>query len=154
MPLRGIMRLNENISILLVEDNPAHAEIVLRSFETYDMNENIFHVSDGQEALDYLYREGNFAGGNAKRIPDLIILDLRLPKVDGIEVLKKIKSDIKFKTIPVIILTTSESDKDIAKAYTNHVNSYLVKPIDLEKFGELIESFGYYWFSWNKFPVN
>lgn len=148
------MRLNEKISILLVEDNPAHAEIVIRSFEAYDMSNNIYHVEDGQEALDYLYNEGSYHSPNGTKMPDLIILDLRLPKVDGIEVLRRIKSDAKFKTIPVIILTTSESDKDIAKAYTNYVNSYLVKPIDLEKFGKLIESFGYYWFSWNKFPVN
>jgi CheY-like chemotaxis protein len=134
-----------------VEDDPAHAEIIMRNFRKKRLNNNIVHVSDGRQALDYLYHLGEFADPLRFPVPELIILDLRLPKVDGLEVLKDIKSDEKLRCIPVVILTTSEAEIDITKAYNLNVNSYLVKPIDLEKFTSLIEVFSFYWLKWNKF---
>jgi CheY-like chemotaxis protein len=142
----------EPLHILLVEDNPAHAEIVIRNFESYRIANQIIHVEDGQQALDYLRNEGIFTDKKANPLPHVVFLDLRLPKIDGIEVLKTIKSDERLKILPVIILTTSETEIDIARAYGNFANSYLVKPIDFIKFSELMDSLGYYWLAWNRFP--
>jgi len=139
------------LKVLLVEDNPAHAEIVLRNFEMHKVSNYIFHVPDGQEALDYLRNEGKYSSQEDHPEPNIILLDLRLPKVDGIEVLKIIKSDERLKKIPVIILTTSDAETDIARAYGNYANSYLVKPIEFPKFIELMESLGFYWLAYNRF---
>ena len=139
----------EPVVILLVEDDPAHAEIVRRNLEDFRVCNQLEHVSDGQSALDYLYGRGQWSNGTAKR-PHIILLDLRLPKVDGLEVLRIIKEDPKFNSIPVIVLTTSAAEADMTRAYGHHVNSYLVKPLDLAQFVDLIASLGYYWLAWNK----
>ncbi len=140
------------IDILLVEDDPAHAEIVRRNFAGFRMANRLTHVSDGEEALDYLYRRGEFdAPGGAPR-PDLILLDLRLPKVDGLEVLRTIKSDPELAAIPVVVLTTSAAEADKVRAYGSHANSYLVKPVDYKQFVALMDTLGYYWLAWNKYP--
>ena len=140
------------IVILLVEDDPAHAEIVLRTFKEFRLANRIMHVEDGQAALDYLYRKGEFSDPQTSPRPHIVLLDLRLPKVDGLEVLKQIKSDQDLHSIPVVILTTSEAETDRVKAYDCHANSYLVKPVDFIRFVELMKAFGYYWLAWNESP--
>ena len=142
----------EPIVILLVEDDEAHAEIVRRNFETSRIANRLMHVADGQAALDYLYQRNEFSDPAKSPPPGVILLDLRLPKVDGLEVLKIIKADPKLSAIPVVVLTTSQAETDVIKAYNNHVNSYLVKPVDCAKFTELMETFGYYWLAWNQKP--
>ncbi|MEI6214992.1 MAG: response regulator [Desulfuromonadales bacterium] len=142
----------EPIVIMLVEDDPAHAEIVKRNFETSRMVNRMIHISDGQEALDYLYRRNGFSQPDASPRPGLILLDLRLPKVDGLEVLRIVKSDPDLQSIPVVVLTTSNAETDIAKAYSCRANSYLVKPVDFEKFSKLLEATGLYWLAWNETP--
>ena len=139
----------EPITVLLVEDEPAHAEIVRRNFEITRIASTLKHVSDGQSALDYLYRKNAFSDPASSPRPGLILLDLRLPKVGGLQVLKTIKSDPCLKNIPVVVLSTSASESDIAMAYTNHANSYLVKPVDFTQFGDLLETLGNYWMVWN-----
>lgn len=140
----------EPLVILLVEDNPAHAELVIRSFEANKVANRLIHVSDGDEALDYLYRRGDYVEKSTSPRPHVILLDLRMPKVDGLEVLKTLKNDENLHTIPVVILTTSDADKDVAKAYDYHANSYLVKPVDFKKFTQLMQNLGYYWLGWNQ----
>lgn len=142
----------EPLVILLVEDNDDHAELVKRSFENHRIANNIYHVVDGEEALDYLFRKGKFKISQSSPIPHLILLDLRLPKVDGLEVLKEIRTSEDLKGIPVVVLTTSKADTDLIEAYDHHVNSYLVKPVDFEKFNQLIDDLGFYWLAWNQKP--
>ena len=140
------------IVILLVEDDAAHYEIVRRNFETSRLANRLVWVEDGQQALDYLGRKGKFNDADKYPMPNIVLLDLRLPKVDGLEVLKSIKSDPKLNDLPVVILTTSSSEADMARAYDYHANSYLIKPVDFTKFSELIDTFGYYWIAWNQYP--
>jgi CheY-like chemotaxis protein len=142
----------EPIVILLVEDDEAHAEIVRRNFETSHIANRLMHVADGQAALDYLYRRNEFSDPAKSPRPGVVLLDLRLPKVDGLEVLKTVKADPELTAIPVVILTTSQAETDVIRAYNNHVNSYLVKPVDGAKFTALMETFGYYWLAWNQKP--
>lgn len=139
--------------ILLVEDDPAHAEVVRRNLSGSSLASRLMHVSDGQSALDYLFRREEFSSPALSPRPGLILLDLRLPKVDGLEVLKAIKTDEGLSQIPVVMLTTSAAEADVTKAYAFHANSYLVKPADFARFGELIEVIGYYWLAWNQNPV-
>ena len=140
------------IIILLVEDDIAHAEIVRRNFSKSRIANCLMHVEDGQAALDYLYRRNGFGDPAGSPRPGIILLDLRLPKVDGLEVLKTVKADSDLGRIPVVVLTTSASEKDVVKAYENHANSYLVKPVDFEQFTEMMETLGYYWLAWNEYP--
>ncbi|HNX49914.1 MAG TPA: response regulator [Thermoanaerobaculaceae bacterium] len=140
------------MTVLLVEDDDAHAEIVRRNFESFRVANRLMRVADGQAALDYLHREGEFGeAGHAPR-PGLILLDLRLPKVDGLDVLRVIKASPDLGRIPVVVLTTSSAETDLVKAYDCHANSYLVKPVDFHQFVALMESLGYYWLAWNEFP--
>jgi CheY-like chemotaxis protein len=137
------------VSILLVEDNIDHAHLVMRKFKLFKIANRITHIEDGEAALEYLEKsktEHNF--------PHLILLDLRLPKVDGLEVLREIKTNPDLMEIPVVILTTSDAETDIAKAYHLHANSYLVKPVDFDKFTELMDLLGFYWICWNKNPYH
>lgn len=145
------MDIGEPINILFIEDDPAHAEIAMRNFRKNRIGNNIIHLSDGQQALDYLFHQGIYSDPETSPQPHLILMDLRLPKVDGLEVLEKIRTNEKLKCIPTVILTTSEAESDITKAYNYKVNSYLVKPLDVEKFSKMIETFGFYWIVWNKF---
>jgi two-component system, response regulator len=140
------------ITILLVEDDPAHAEIVRRNLGDFRVANHIVHVADGQAALDYLFHQGAYADVKANPRPSLILLDLRLPKVDGLEVLRRIKEDEKLKRLPTVVLTTSAAESDMIGAYAQGAGSYLVKPVDFEKFTKLMEAFGYYWLAWNRFP--
>jgi CheY-like chemotaxis protein len=140
------------ITILLVEDDPAHAEIVRRNLGSFRVANRIIHVEDGQAALDYLFHQGAYADSKASPRPNLILLDLRLPKVDGLEVLRRVKEDEELKRLPTVVLTTSGAEADLVNAYTHGVGSYLVKPVDFEKFSKLMEIFGFYWLAWNRFP--
>ena len=146
----------EPVVILLVEDDPAHAEIVRRnlaSFRVVNRPVRLLHVADGQEALDYLFRRAEFQDPDRSPRPNLILLDLRLPKVDGLEVLKTVKADAELARIPVVVLTTSVAEADMAKAYANHANSYLVKPVDFSQFLKLMDAIGFYWLVWNQYPA-
>jgi CheY-like chemotaxis protein len=142
----------EPILVMLVEDNVDHAELVIRTLEEHRISNRVRHFLDGQSALDYLFHRGEFAGAADHARPHVILLDLRLPRVDGIDVLKAIKEDDDLKTIPVVVLTTSEAEKDVARAYYNHANSYLVKPVGFEEFKKLMDDLGFYWLSWNTNP--
>lgn len=142
----------EPIVILLAEDDPAHAEIVRRNMENSRIANRLERVADGQAALDYLYRRGTFSDPALSPRPGLILLDLRMPRVDGLEVLKVIKSDPDLMRIPVVILTTSAAESDIARAYDHHANSYLVKPVDFSKFVSLMDALGFYWLVCNQAP--
>jgi CheY-like chemotaxis protein len=142
----------EPVVILVVEDDPAHIEIIRRNFEASRLANRLISVEDGQAALDYLHRKGQYDDEAKFPMPNLILLDLRLPKIDGLEVLKTIKSDQKLSIIPVVILTTSSAEADMVKAYELKVNSYLVKPVDFIQFSRLMETFGYYWVAWNQYP--
>ena len=142
----------EPIVILLVEDDVAHAEIVRRNLGAFRVANRIVHVEDGQAALDYLFRQGDYAHAQSSPRPNLVLLDLRVPKVDGLEVLRRIKGDDDTKKIPVVVLTTSDAESDMVAAYSHGAGSYLVKPVDFEKFTSLMEVFGFYWLAWNRFP--
>jgi CheY-like chemotaxis protein len=142
----------EPLIILLVEDNPDHAELIKRSFEEHRILNQIFHVLDGAEALDFLFHKGAYSDPKTSPLPHVILLDLRLPKIDGLEVLERIKSSQDLLRIPVVALTSSESERDMSGAYNRHVNSYLVKPVDFEKFGKLMDDLGFYWLAWNRKP--
>ncbi len=142
----------EPLVILLVEDNHDHAELIVRSFQDHRVTNKIYHVVDGEVALDYLFRRGQYTDPEKSPQPHVILLDLRLPKIDGLEVLKNIKADDELRCIPVIILTTSEAESDLARAYEHHANSYLVKPVDFGKFVQLMDNMGFYWLGWNRHP--
>jgi len=140
------------VSVLLVEDNADHAELVIRTLEEHQISNQVRHFLDGQSALDYLFRRGEYADETNISRPHVILLDLRLPRIDGIDVLKQIKENDELKTIPVVILTTSEAEKDVIRAYHNHANSYLVKPVGFDEFKKLMKDLGFYWLGWNVNP--
>jgi CheY-like chemotaxis protein len=144
--------IGEPVLVMLIEDNIDHAELVVRTLEDHLISNKVRHFLDGQSALDYLFRRGEFSGATETQRPHVILLDLRLPRVDGIDVLKAIKEDANLKSIPVVVLTTSEAEKDVAKAYYNHANSYLVKPVGFEDFKKLMDDLGFYWLGWNVNP--
>lgn len=146
------IKTGEPVNILLVEDDPGHAELIKRTLKEHRIANHMYHLSDGEAALDYLFRQNEYSNPKKSPLPHLILLDLRLPKVDGLEILKQIKKKKELRQIPVVVLTTSEAEKDVARAYENYVNSYLVKPVDFEKLSNLIELMGFYWLGWNKNP--
>lgn len=137
------------VRFLLVEDDDSHALLVMRNLERARVVNNVDRVSDGAAALAYLRAEEPYQDRAA---PDVVLLDLKLPKVDGLEVLERIKRDEQLRKIPVVILTTSDAETDRARAYNNHVNSYVVKPIDFEQFQKMIKDLGFYWSIWNCRP--
>lgn len=144
--------VGEPILVMLVEDNVDHAELVIRTMEEHRIANRVRHFLDGQSALDYLFHRNEYADHQSNPRPHVILLDLRLPRVDGIDVLKAIKEDNELKSIPVVVLTTSEAEKDVARAYYNHANSYLVKPVGFEEFKRLMDDLGFYWLGWNTNP--
>lgn len=143
---------DQPLLILLVEDNLDHAELVVRSFRDHRVANVIRHVTDGEMALDYLFRRGPFTDAVNTPRPDLILLDLRMPKIDGFEVLQQVKSSSDLHRLPVVVMTTSDAETDIAKAYDCHANSYVVKPLDFSQFTRLIQELGLYWLAWNEPP--
>lgn len=141
----------DSATILLVEDNDAHAELIKRSMKDGRVANQIYHVNDGEKALDYLFRRGEYENPENSPHPNVVLLDLRLPRVDGLEVLKTIRTS-SLNGMPVVILTSSEAEADMAKAYEYHANSYLVKPLDFLKFSEMMNDLGFYWLCWNRYP--
>src|SRR5687768_4235370 len=152
MGSRGATMNGEPVLVMLVEDNIDHAELVLRTLADHNIANQVRHFLDGQSALDYLYKRGEYANSEDTPRPQVILLDLRLPRVDGMDVLKTIKEDPDLKSIPVVVLTTSEAEKDVARAYYNNANSYLVKPVGFEEFKKLMDDLGFYWLGWNTNP--
>lgn len=140
----------ESIEILLVEDDPNDVELTLIAFKDTRVANKVKVLRDGEEALEYLFGEG-IAGG---RRPKCVLLDLKLPKINGLEVLKRIKTDQRTKHIPVIMLTSSREERDILESYEYGVNSYITKPVDFEQFTKAIHQIGYYWLLLNECPMN
>ncbi len=146
--------LNEPVEILLVEDNPSDIKLTMHAFKKCDLADRVFIVNDGEEALEYLFNRGRFKRKNTVRHLKVIFLDLKLPKVDGLEVLRSIKLDEKLKIIPVVIFTSSRQECDIVESFKLGVNSYIVKPIDFDKFITAVSELGLYWAKLNVPPVN
>ena len=144
---------HHELQILLVEDDPAHAELVMRSLESHPLPNQVHHVSNGEMALDYLFRRSSYSEAAASPRPHIVLLDLRLPRIDGHEVLAEIRASSELKRLPVVVLTTSAADGDVAAAYDNHANSYLVKPLDFDEFDRLLGDLGTYWLGWNHPPA-
>ena len=142
----------KKVEILLVEDNDNDAELALRALKKNNIVNNIIHLKDGPEALDYVFCTGNFEGRGIENTPKIILLDLKLPKLTGLEVLKAIKSDERTKMIPVIMLTSSKEEPDIEKAYLLGANSYIVKPVEFDRFIDAMKNVGYYWMLINQSP--
>ena len=139
----------EQIEILLVEDNPLDAELTMTALQGGKVANSITWVKDGAEALDYIFRKGEYAE-RADLPPRLVLLDLKMPRVDGIEVLRAIKSDARTRRIPVVVMTSSEEESDIAKTYDLGVNSYVVKPLDFNSLADVARKAGYYWLAINR----
>ena len=144
--------MNKPIDILLVEDNPFDAELTIRALKKHNLANGVFHVQDGQEALDFLFGTAADGQHEVNRQPKVILLDLKLPKVDGLEVLRRIKTDEVTMRTPVVMLTSSVDSGDIAQSYTLGVNSYIEKPVDSEKFEKVIANLGLYWLLLNRLP--
>ena len=140
-------QMPQMLKFLLVEDNESHAILIKRQLEQFRVANEIMLATDGEQALQILNREGEYKDYS---LPDIILLDLKLPKLNGHEVLASIKSNSELKRIPVVMLTTSDNDSDLKKAYDNHVNSYLVKPINFDSFRNMVKDLSFYWGIWNK----
>lgn len=138
--------------ILLVEDNPTDLELALLVFKKHRIANRIEVARDGEEALDFLFGEGAHAGRGSIQIPKVILLDLKLPKIGGIEVLRRIKSDPRTRTIPIVVLTSSREEKDLLESYQLGVNSYIVKPVDFDQFSDCLRDIGMYWLLSNAPP--
>jgi two-component system response regulator len=137
--------MNEKKDIVLVEDNPSDAEFTIRALRNSNIIHGLIHLEDGEEALEYIFALGKYAERSIEDLPKMILLDLKMPKVSGLEVLKKIKSDKRTKIIPVVLLTSSKEESDILDAYKYGVNSYIVKPVDFDDFAKVVAHAGLYW---------
>jgi CheY-like chemotaxis protein len=140
------------VEILLVEDNPYDAELTIRALKNRNLSNNLLWVKDGEEALDYLFRQGTFADHDKRPHPKVILLDLKLPRVDGLEVLRKLRADERTRTVPVVVLTSSREESDIVKSYGLGANSYIVKPVEFDQFVEAVSELGLYWVLMNQPP--
>ncbi len=141
---------NNVVEILLVEDNPNDIELTLHAFKRNHISNHLHVVRDGAEALEFIFCTGAYAERNIDSTPKVILLDLKLPKVDGLEVLRRIKADPRTQAIPVVVLTSSREERDVVKSYRLGVNSYIVKPVDFEKFTEAVNQIGLYWLLLNQ----
>ncbi len=135
----------EEVEVLLVEDNPSDAELTVRALKKKNLANKLFHVKDGAAAIDFLFAQGDYANRRVENAPKVVLLDLKLPKVDGIEVLRQIKSDERTKTIPVVVMTSSREDRDLETCYALGVNGYVVKPVEFEDFVRAVSDLGFYW---------
>jgi CheY-like chemotaxis protein len=145
------MTINE-VEILLVEDNPSDVELTLRALKKRNLANKVHVVKDGAEALEFIFGTGTYAERDINQIPKVILLDLKLPKVDGLEVLRKIKSDERTKVIPVVVLTSSKEESDLVESYRLGANSYITKPVDFDKFAQIVSEMGLYWLLVNQPP--
>ena len=144
--------MKQEIEVLLVEDNMSDAEMTIRALKKNNLANRLLHLKNGAEALDFLFAEGIYTGRLVEATPKVILLDLKMPKINGIEVLEKIKADPRTKKIPVVMLTSSKEDPDIQRCYALGVNGYVVKPVEFEAFHKVISSFGFYWLTVNQSP--
>jgi two-component system, response regulator len=136
---------NDIVEVLLVEDNPRDAELTIRAFKRHNLANQLFHVEDGAEGLDFLFARGKYEGRRADISPKVVLLDLKLPKVNGLEILRIMKSDSRLRTIPVVMVTSSAEDPDIKAAYDLGANGYVIKPVQFDAFMEAMSKLGIYW---------
>ena len=146
------MNAENEIEILLVEDSPYDAELTIRELTRRHLANKLVHLKDGAEALEFIFGTGAYAGRDTSQHPKVVLLDLKLPKVDGLEVLRAIKTDPRTKTIPVVVMTSSQEQRDVVDSYQLGVNSYVVKPVDFDKFSKAVAELGCYWVLLNHPP--
>ncbi|MCB9079065.1 MAG: response regulator [Anaerolineaceae bacterium] len=144
--------MSREVEILLVEDNPSDLELAMHALQKYNLANNIEIKRDGADALDFVFCQGKYAQRDIEKTPKIILLDLKLPKVDGLEVLNKIKSNPQTRNIPVVVMTSSNQERDIVESYELGVNSYIVKPVDFEQFANAVRNIGFYWLLLNEPP--
>lgn len=142
------------VEILLVEDNMNDAELVTRALRKVNLANHLVHVKDGAEALDFIFATGDYAEREITNVPRVILLDIKMPRVDGIEVLRQVRSNPQTKLIPIVIMTSSKEEQDIVKSYQLGVNSFVVKPVDFNDFARAVSELGMYWVLTNQPPVN
>ncbi len=145
-------RKYNEIEILLVEDNKNDAELIMRTLSKINLANNLIHVKDGAEALDFLFAREKYAGREIKKTPRMILLDIKMPRIDGIEVLRQIREHESTKFIPVVIMTSSKEEQDIVRSYELGVNSFVVKPVDFREFAKAVSELGMYWVLINQPP--
>ncbi len=143
---------SNEVEILLVEDNPNDAELAIRALKAHNLANKLIWVKDGVEALDFIFAKGQYADRLIEDTPNIVLLDLKLPRVNGLEVLEKIKSDKRTRTVPIVVLTSSSEERDIVTSYNLGVNSYILKPVDFDKFIDAVKEVGLYWLLLNKPP--
>lgn len=143
---------DNGVEVLLVEDNLSDAELTIRALRKQNLANNLIHLKNGAEALDYLFAQGDYAQRDMHRTPKVILLDLKMPKIDGLEVLARIRADERTRNIPVVVLTSSKEDPDIEACYALGVNSYIVKPVEFDKFLKAVSDLGFYWLLLNQVP--
>ena len=145
--------LTDDVEILLVEDNPTDAELATLALKERNLANKLVWVKDGAEALDFIFGAGAYAGRKLENGPKVVLLDLRLPKVDGLEVLRRLKTDDRTKRLPVVVVTSSKEDRDVVASYDLGVNSYISKPVDFDEFSKVVSELGLYWLLINRPPV-
>jgi len=143
----------DDVHILLVEDNPTDAELAILALKERNLANKLVWVKDGAEALDFIFATGAYASRNVDNYPSVILLDLRLPKVDGLEVLRRIKADEHTRRIPVVVVTSSKEDRDVVASYDLGVNSFISKPVEFDEFAKVVSDLGYYWLFINRPPI-
>jgi two-component system response regulator len=142
----------KNKTILLVEDNPDDVELTIRSLNRHNVKNDVVVAKDGQQALDYLFGTGEYTGRNLSSMPAVILLDLKLPKIDGLEVLRRLRADERMELVPVVIVTSSKKEQDLVNGYKLRANSYVRKPVDFLQFSEAVRELGLYWLLLNEPP--
>lgn len=146
--------MNSNaVEILLVEDNPSDLEVALRALKEQNLCNNVQVARDGEEALDFIFCQGPFAGRRLGELPRVILLDLKLPLIDGMEVLRRIRGDARTRHVPVVVLTSSTEERDVVESYALGVNSYIAKPVDFDQFRDAMKAIGMYWLMLNRPPA-
>jgi len=143
---------SDAVEILLVEDNPSDLEVALRALKEHKLSNNVQVARDGEEALDFLFCQGPYAGRRLDQLPRVILLDLKLPLIDGLEVLRQIRGDARTRNVPVVVLTSSTEERDVVESYALGVNSYIAKPVDFDQFRDAMQVIGMYWLMLNRPP--